>query len=301
VGIEVFLTLARWLGYLGVMGLVGAATFQSIVQFRLTSPHPIASARLLSRARAAALFSAGLLLASALLRLYGQLRLFVDPGEPLTGETFRLVTLESEWGRAWLIQAVIALVVLLLPLAIRSTWLLVPLATAVVTVGPLTGHAVENPWGQQVGLFLHGIHQLGGGVWIGTLFLVIIAGYGGTRGIEPEERHRVIARLVHSYSPVALVGVGTAIAAGLVLAFGYLSSIADLWSTGYGRALLIKTSFLVCTAGIGAYNWRRVRPGLGESTASDRLFRSATLELILGSLLLGATAVLVNLAAPAME
>jgi putative copper resistance protein D len=152
-----------------------------------------------------------------------------------------------------------------------------------------------------LGVGLHAVHQLGGGAWIGTLFLVVAAGYGGTRDLPESERHPLIAALVHAYSPVALAGVTTAVLAGVALALGSIEPVSALWSTGYGRTLLLKLLLLGGTAAIGAYNWRRVRPRLGHEESTGRLYRSATLELILGALLLGATAILVALPAPGLE
>ena len=295
------LEVARWIGYLGVMGLVGAATFQGIVHLRLARPFPGSTPSILARVRAAAFLAALFLVFGESLKLLGQLRSFVEPGEALTREIFNLVLFESSWGHSWQLQAAAAGVTLLVVLFVRNTWVLVPLALLTVGLAPLTGHAIEHPWGTSMGIFLHGVHQLGGGAWIGTLFLVIAAGYGGSRQMPDGERHPFIAALVHAYSPVALVGVGTAVTAGGVLAFGYLEPLSTLWSSGYGRMLVLKIALMGGTAAIGAYNWRRVRPQLGEADSSRRLYRSATLELIIGSLLLGATSILVALPAPALE
>jgi putative copper export protein len=295
------LEVARWIGYLGVMGLVGAASFQCIVHLQLGRRFPGAQSSLLGRVRAAAFLAALFLVFAEALKLLGQLRSFVDPGEAITREIFNLVVFESGWGHSWQLQALAAGITLLLVLFIRNTWVLVPLALVTVGLAPLTGHATENPWGFKVGLLLHSLHQLGGGVWIGTLLLVIAAGYGGSRHMPDAERHPFIATLVHAYSPVALVGVSTAVLAGLIMALGYLDPLSTLWSTGYGRMLIVKVALMGGTAAIGAYNWRLVRPRLGEEASSRRLYRSATLELILGSLLLAATSVLVALPAPALE
>jgi putative copper export protein len=292
------LAVSRWIGYLGMMALVGAATFQAIVKLRIPES---GRKHLLGRVRAAAFLAALLLVFSLALRLLGQLQSFVDPGEPLTREIFGLVVFESGWGHRWMAQAAGAAVTFVLVLLFRNTWVLVPLALVTVVLAPLTGHATENPWGQNAGVAIHALHQLGGGAWIGTLLLVLAAGYGGTRGLPGEDRHRLIATLVHAYSPVALAGVATAVLAGVVLALAYVEPLSALWTSGYGRMLLAKTALLGCTAAIGAWNWRRVRPRLGEPVSSRLLYWSATLELIIGSLLLGATSVLVGLAAPALE
>ncbi|HEU5050718.1 MAG TPA: CopD family protein, partial [Gemmatimonadales bacterium] len=73
-----------------------------------------------------------------------------------------------------------------------------------------------------------------------------------------------------------------------------------LFATGYGRVLLVKIGLLAGVAALGAWNWRRVRPALGSAPGAGRLRMSATAELVLGTLLLGATAILVALPAPAL-
>ncbi len=49
---------------------------------------------------------------------------------------------------------------------------------------------------------------------------------------------------------LALTGAGRALWA--------VSSPAELWQTGYGRALLAKTALLACLVGLGYLNRRRI-------------------------------------------
>lgn len=294
-------TGARWLGYLATFALIGAATFQVLLRTRLNRYHPAACADLFRLTRRVAISAAILLLLAALLKLRGQLATLVEPGEGISDDMVRALISSSGWGHGWLWQVSVAAIGLLLIVIVGGTRVILPVALMVAAVAPLTGHATEHPWGLTAGLILHGVHQLGGGVWLGTLGLVVLLGYGGTARVATAERHQLIARLVHSYSPLALAGVGTAVLAGLVMAYGYLGSISALWTSSYGQTLLVKTGLLALTAGLGAYNWRMVRPALGSSVASQRLLRSATIELIVGTLLLLATAVLVALPAPSMN
>ena len=97
---------------------------------------------------------------------------------------------------------------------------------------------------------------------------------------------------------MALAGAATAIVAGTLLAWAYIGSVADLLHTTYGQTLLVKVALLVLTMSLGAWNWRRVSPRLGEPAATELLHRSAIAELGTGLLLLIATAVLVALPAP---
>jgi putative copper export protein len=291
---------ARLLGYVAALGLTGAATFQTVVRARIHREFPETSAALLARTRRVAIVLAVLLVIAALLRLQAQVHSLVDPGEPITRDLYRAM-LGTVWGHSWILQWSAALAGLVVLVIVRDTRVLVPLALLVAGLGPFTGHASENPLGRFFGVSLHAIHQLGGGAWLGTLAMVVLVGYGGTRRIDDTARHRIIALLVEAFSPIALTGVGIAVVAGVVLSYQYVGSFSALLSSSYGTTLLIKVGMLALTAGLGAWNWRRVRPTLGEAGASARLYYSATLELIVGTLLLGATALLVGTEAPGLH
>jgi putative copper export protein len=292
--------LYRWSGYVAALGLTGAATFQAVVRRRIRPDYPEASAVLLAGTRRVAVVLVILLIIATALRLLGQAHSLVEPGEPVTGDLYRAL-LGTAWGHDWILQEGVALAALLVLLLVRDTRVLVPFALLVAGLGPLTGHAAEYPLGRFLGVAIHGIHQLGGGVWLGTLAMIVVVGYGGTRRQDDAARHRIIARLVGAFSPLALIGVTVAVVAGLILSYQYVGSFGAILPTSYGQTLLIKVTLLAITAMIGAWNWRRVRPTLGEAGTSTRLLRSATLELIIGTLLLGATAFLVGMEAPGMH
>lgn len=289
---------ARVLGYIASLGITGAAAFQALVRRRIRPPYPEPAAGLLSRTRNVAIVLAFLLLAATVLRLLAQAASLVEPDQSL----LQVMTFlsRSSWGVHWMYQSAAAILGLLFISINRDTRVIVPFALLHSFLAPLTGHASENPWGQFAGVFVHGVHQLGGGVWLGTLAMVVVIGYGGTRAVESEARHRIIAAIVEAFSPVALAGVSVAVGAGVVLGVQYVGSWHALAASTYGRTLLIKVALLGLTATLGAWNWRRVRPRLGEPGASAHLFRSATLELVIGTLLLAATAFLVGMEAPGL-
>jgi copper transport protein len=77
-----------------------------------------------------------------------------------------------------------------------------------------------------------------------------------------------------------------------------MSELSALWQSGYGRTLLVKLAMLSVVAGTGAYNWRRVKPTLGTAAGTMRMRTSARIELMVGALVLIATAVLVATPTP---
>ena len=296
---------SRWLGYIGLFGVVGACVFRGLIH-RVTRSARLdveTGARLGAACRRAGIGTATLLVLAHAARLYFQGRSALDPGEPMTmaaiGPWFEGA---GSWGLMWSVQtgaAVIALIgTLLAGRRLATGWSLAALGGAAAAVSmPLTSHAIESRLGAATGVLLQGLHLLGGSVWLGTLFVLLSVTLTATRGL-PEARERAVAAVVHAYSPIALAGAGTAVGLGLVLAWLNLGSLSLLWTSAYGQALLIKMGLLVGVAALGAWNWRRVRPALGAAPGARRLRLSATAELLIGAALLGVTAVLVALPSP---
>jgi putative copper export protein len=293
--------LGRGLAYAAVLVLIGACVFAALIPRWRSARDDDQSlaARALAGAWQVAATAPLVLLAAHLLRAYGQVRSFLDPIESLTWEVAQPVLFASTWGRGWLAQLAAALVAIPLARLARrrpatGLAMLGTGALAVAATSPLTGHAVEHPWGAATGVGLHALHLLGGGVWIGTLFTLV---WGGLR-LARERDAAAVATMVNAFSPVALTGAALAIGAGSLLAFAYVGDVTALVATRYGITLLLKLSLLALTLALGAWNWRRVRPRLGSSLASTSLRRSATIELVIALCLLAVTAVLVALPAP---
>lgn len=290
----------RALAYLATLTLVGASAFAALVP-RWRLPEDDAGslpARALASAWTAATAAAVLLLAAHFIRAYGQVRSFLEPSDPFTWEAARPILLQTTWGRGWLAQLAAATITLPLS-AVARRWpapglgLLGTAALLVAGASPLTGHAVAHPWGAGLGVGLHSLHLLGGGIWLGTLAAMTFAGLR-----RAGNEHAAVARMVSVFSPVALTGAGLVVAAGTLLGYAYIGDVAGLFGTAYGRALVVKVSLLLIAMGLGAWNWRRISPGLGGSRATRALTRSATAELLIGLLIVFVTAVLVALPAP---
>jgi putative copper export protein len=143
------------------------------------------------------------------------------------------------------------------------------------------------------------VHSLAAGLWIGTLFVVVVAGLSALLAHEPRPRWGPIAAdMVNSFSPLALTMGGIVVLFGLITAWRHLHVLSNLWSTPYGYALIVKLLLAATVFGLGAWNWRRQRPTLGTEDASVAIRRSAIAELTVATLVLVATAIVVSLPAP---
>ena len=284
-------TAGRWLSYLGLFLMVGAVAFVAVARraFRLEEPSlEQVRARCHTMATRLGLVGALVFLLGAGGRLFGQVLAFVFPGDPVTLADARLMVVETAWGNRWLVQVacgVIAGVGFAVARA-RPKLGLTTAALGAIAVGvtlPLTGHAMAASWSWLVTLPLQAGHVIGGALWLGSLLVVTVVAFGATAGAEEEARERTIAELIHAFSPLAVAGVMVAVVLGLVLSVSYVGTWSALWTTAYGRVLLIKVFLLGVTGMIGAYNWRRVRPRLGLPGTVRTLQRSARVELLVGA------------------
>ena len=294
--------LTRALGFAGALVCIGAIPARTLLRRTWNAEGDAAALTAAQHRLTWVVFLASLLLPLAVLSaLRAQALQLVDEGERL-GATQYGLALASGWGAAWRAQAAAA------ALAVVS-WLprngrprlgprLAPIAAlAVAATLPLTGHFRVVPSGVLLGVLTGALHVIGGGLWLGTLALIASIGWSG----GAEGRGSRVARLVASFSPLALTGAALTAVSGVVAAWQTVGSVGALTGTPYGRTLLLKLGCLVGVAAIGAYNWRVVQPRLAAGTGEGILRRSAYTELACGVLLLVVTALLVVLPAPGLE
>ena len=129
-------------------------------------------------------------------------------------------------------------------------------------------------------------HIVAAGVWIGGLAALVLA----IRGLPTPDKTVAIRR----FSVVATVAIGVVAVTGLLRAVAELTSIDQLWTTDFGRLLVLKSALVGGLALLAAVNHFRNVP-LGAVAAVRRV---GTLELSVAATILLATAMLVNLAPP---
>ncbi|MEA2162204.1 MAG: hypothetical protein QOK37_331 [Thermoanaerobaculia bacterium] len=175
---------------------------------------------------------------------------------------------------------------------IRAGW---ALAAGGIVVGPLIS-LFYGQWTRAV----NPIHRLSGGLWIGTLFILLMAGFTAVLGsdLPPIRRGALAANMVHRFSPLALIAFGILAVSGLITAWRHLKRIDALWTTAYGWTLIAKLIVVAIVMALGAWNWRKQRPLLGSESAAAVLRRSAIAEVIAATIVLVITSVLVSLPSP---
>jgi putative copper export protein len=185
-------------------------------------------------------------------------------------DTLRLIALHSRWGQSWRTQFIAALVFVAACAATvwRPTfWPLATLSAVGFTATiPLLGHAS----GDTARMAVHALHILAAGVWLGTLAAVLLisvppASLGPVGRPLTAQRLRLV--ILRRFSAIAVPSAVTVVAAGLVASWFYVGVVSNLWTTAYGRILVLKAGLVVGVLVCGYVNWQRLRK-LHEEIAS---------------------------------
>ena len=284
----------RGLHFSALLILLGGITFRAIVLPRIT--HDVGMRTALQRSAWRVVMGGAVLLAiSAVVRLWFQSAALHGAERAWDSALLSIMLTDTTWGRAWLLQAALFT---LLGMAIawgrpgrdRAGLIIASVAAAGLSVVPaLSGHAAGATGVGRLIVLNDVIHVVAAGAWLGTLAVLMIVAVPHLRRMTGNED---AARAIEVFSPLALAAGGAVLLSGVVNSLMHLDSLAQLWTTDYGRVLLIK---LLLVAGVGAAgfaNWRFVRPRLRSAAGLQRLRTSAAVELVFALLVVAATAVL---------
>jgi putative copper resistance protein D len=150
-------------------------------------------------------------------------------------------------------------------------------------------HALEP---DRIPVLILMLHLCCGAFWLGALWPLL-------RVARDADDSRTAA-LARRFGKVALYVVGSLLAAGVLLSYRLLGSLAALWSSDYGRVLGIKLLLVAMLLLAAAVNKLRLTPRLsaGDAAAATHLRRSIRFEMLLGALILLATAAFTSLTGP---
>ncbi len=147
--------------------------------------------------------------------------------------------------------------------------------------------------------FATAVHVIGGAVWGGGVIMLAATLWNRRRDRAPLEAMELGIRF-SILASVAAVVVG---AAGMVLAWSILDSISSLWTTPWGRLLLIKLAVVALAGAMGFYNHRTLLPSavrsrsvIGSSPAGVRLRMAVGVEAMVMVTAIVVTALLVGAA-----
>ena len=276
---EALTTSGRWLLYVALALLVGAASTCVFVYAGVLSRGGVAALR--------AAATAGVL-ALALLTWGEKL---------LVGAPSLLPLFQTREGQFLLAQAVAlvfcvcAVVLVDLWPARWSLWVLGLTAALAALVHVAAGHAASGSSVWLLNICVQWVHLTAVGVWVGGLFWLLL----GFRGRDHGER----AAAVGVFTRIATVTLVVVLATGLVRGVEEVGSLSALFDTRYGVTLLVKIALVAGLVGLGALNhffWVPAVRGEGGEVHERRFSLNSRGELAVVLAVLVATAVLSGLA-----
>lgn len=254
-----------------------------------------ASAFLTRAAGRLGMLGASLLPVAMALVFYRQLVEFRDPFVPWTEDASLLLT-GTAWGRTWIAASAASVAAVtafgLVRARVRGAWFASTVIVVALAAFPaLTGHAAGTEELRGLTLVADTLHVLAAGTWMGGLGFIL---YAERLWRVRSGGESLLPSLVPVFSPVAIGSVATLVLTGTLAAWIHVESVAALATTSYGRTLVLKLLLVLTVMGLGAVNWKRLTPRLGEAAGQDALRRAAGRELLIAQLVLLVTAILVR-------
>jgi copper transport protein len=181
------------------------------------------------------------------------------------------------------------------PLAASSV-----LVVALLATPGLAGHAATTP-PVTLNIVTDVLHMMGAAAWLGGLLVLLAVAFPASRSADDGTRSSVLAPVVARFSNLALIAVGVIVATGAFRSWVEVRALRGFVDAGYGQVLLAKISVVVPLLVLGAINNRWALPRIKRAAGDDHgalrvLKRVVTAEVALGMIVVGLTALLVNLA-----
>jgi copper resistance protein D len=303
-GMEALLIATRAIHFGAAMVLFGEMLFASVFASRkpysaslLPRPTAGSSETRLRRVGAAAWACMGV--SGACWFALVSMQMSERPLAALDRTTIAAVLGSTVFGRAWLVRAVLALLLAgMWPILFAKTtpqrrWALVAMVLSGALLASLawSGHANAQVGPNGVVHHLNdSVHLLAAGAWLGGL--APLAALLRQAGAMANERALAnCAETVTRFGNAAALCVGALVMTGLVNAYYLLPGPSSLLGTTYGRLLLLKVCVFLIMVAIAAVNRNRLTPALSPNTewhsaraaTARSLRRNVFLEQALGA------------------
>ena len=294
-------SIARWIGLLGLAGLIGSLiVWHLVITPGTESTGEELRRRIVRRVR-------GLALASFVVALFGSGLLFVDrvqAGGVVTFGTIGETLTASRFG--WLILARVVLLLSLatvawlpalwaFPASLRIRTITLLACTAVPVPYALNSHSAALVDGGATAVTVDWLHLLAASIWIGGLFALVI-GLISVRPLTIEQRRSALAEIIPRFSTLAIMSVIVLGLTGFYSAWLDVGNLNALQHTTYGRTLIVKLVLLIPLLLLGALNLLIVGPRLRLHASAARQFGCTLIaEAIIGICVLGVVGVLIAL------
>jgi len=197
--------------------------------------------------------------------------------------TIQSVLFETRVGKAWRLQALAALLLLLAAaLPARSRQMAIALTSGLLLASlALTGHAaMQEGWPGLAHRINDVVHVLSGGAWIGALVPLILIPRSPGKA-EPCSDARIALR---RFSSVGHIAVAVVVASGVINTLFVLGQLPTDWSSPYQALLAAKIALIGAMIALALVNRYRFVPqaALNQPHALRAIRWGSIFEIVLG-------------------
>jgi copper resistance protein D len=185
------------------------------------------------------------------------------------GETLRTVLLQTQFGHLWAGRLVCCLILGILLFSGSHELIIAFLSFAISASLAAGGHSaalVANagvlPLAGDIG------HLVASAFWPGGLVPLLVLLVRQYRNADQSNR-MFLADVVRRFSSLSLVAVGLLVATGLMNTYFIVGSLGALFTTDYGRLLLLKIALFFLMLALGALNLFVLKPRLCRAAMDE--------------------------------
>ena len=313
------LSIIRWIEYLAMMSLFGGFIFQLLI----ARPSVRKAEGLPDDERTTVLessmrrFTRSSWVGIAVLALGVVAALIVQTAMVLDVSFFKAfvpsnlfqVLFKTGFGGPWFLQTmmlVLLAVIVLMFSRWRRLWLLwagVTCMTVMFLAVSLMGHAGAIAMEWRSAAISDWLHLVFAGVWVGGLFHLVLNLKPALNKVGAPQRVRVLNRVIPIFTRYAVPSTILIALTGIYNSWIHLDSFNSLWTTAYGKTVLLKVAIFIPMVALGGLNTFVLHPrtkrllareaAIDEHGQMSRSFhRSVLVEALLGVAVLLAAAIL---------
>jgi len=301
-------TLIQWLALASLVMLIGSVSLDLFVLPSTTTAFDDARGSL----RRWILFAIAVLFVATLGHLLIRTRTMSGGGLGASITAIPVVLTRTHFGAIWIARfaGLAAITACLAMPATLARPLTFALAAGLGLTTSLTGHASDRG-DFSVSVLVDYAHLLAAAIWVGGLFGLAAAVFPRISGAPAPP----VVSMVRRFSTLAGTTLAIVVLSGSYNAWIQTRVASALWTTTYGRVLLVKLCLVLVIVGFGAVNRFTVLPRLAGARSSElgrkllsrvasvgphavsdvlrgRLARYVAVEALLGLVVLACTAVL---------
>ena len=244
--------------------------------------------------------------------------IFVSNIFMITIQTIRLETtvwnaVQTDFGTVWIIRMSITVILLGIwfvldrkkVLAKTDHVFLLGAMLALTVTSSLIGHGAAS--GHALAIILDYIHNFVAAVWIGGIFYFVFVLLPTLSQLKETTRERMSLVLIPRFSIAFTIAIGIVIITGPTLLWFLESDVGLITESVYGQLIMLKVAIAATMIGLGGLAQLKIQKKAENEVKSGKIFvykrlkRTLKIDTVLGVILLGVVALLINGTLPAGE